>query len=311
MAVSRRIDRTRAREGERMFSRSRVIALVIVLAAAGVLAGCAARSGSCVWGDKDTGLILEYRMSEGDPIAYKYKSEFNQVMQAQGQEIPVDSVQTIAFSIAPSGMKGNDHSIGITIDGMHILIDAPEGGIDEDVEEVAGASFEMTLSRTGEEKNLPNRDVLEFSVGPEGPRSIIPVFSALFPDLPGRPVVVGDSWPSVVDVEEKEGEGSTVLHLDVVNTLDGFETVDGRECARITSAFTGTITGNGIQQGAEWTFESDTDGTGVLIFDFERGVVVSDVSTGTADGTITVNAPMGEMIMPVMRTFTMSTRLAG
>jgi hypothetical protein len=296
-----------------MFRRSRVSLLVVLaaLAAVSVLSGCAGRSGACAWGDKDSGLILEYRMTEGEQLAYQYTSDFSQVMEAQGQEIPIDSVQKVAFSIAPSGMKGPDYAIGVTVEGMNIRIDTPEGNIDGDVDEVVGESFEMTLSKTGEEGNLPEHDVLQFTVGPEGPKSVIPAFSAMFPDLPGRPVVVGDTWPSEITVEEEEGEGATRLHLDIVNTLDGFEMVAGRECARITSTFTGTITGSGVEQGAEWTIESDTDGTGVCFFDFKSGVFVSDESTGTADGTIVVKAPAGEMALPVTRTFKMTTSLDG
>lgn len=294
-----------------MFCRSRILILAVAVAVASVFAGCAARYDAPAWGDKDTGLILEYRMPKGDALAYEYVSEFQQIMQAQGQEIPIDSVQTVEFSIVSSGMKDEVYAVGVTIAGMHVLIDTPGGGIDEDVEEVAGGSFDMTLSRIGEEGDLPENDVLQFTIASEGPRSMVPVFAAMFPDLPGRPIVIGESWPTEINVIEEESQGQTRLHLDVVNTLDGFEMVGERECARITSTFTGTIMGNGVEQGAEWTFESETEGTGVLFFDFKNGVFVSDTSTGTADGAITVNGPMGEMEMPVTRTFIMTTRLAG
>jgi hypothetical protein len=293
-----------------MFCRSRTLTAVVGIAIMAVLTGCAANREAPAWGDKQAGLILEYRFKEGDPLTYEYVSEFEQIMLAQGQEIPINSVQTLEFSMASLGMKEEVYAIGITLDDMHILVDTPGEGIDEDIEEVAGGGFDMTLSKIGEEGDLPENDVLQFTIASEEQRSVVPVFSAMYPDLPGRPVVVGDTWPTEINVVEEEGQGETRLHLDVVNTLAGFEMLGGRECARITSTFTGTVTGNGMEQGAEWIFESDTDGTGVILFDFKSGVLMSDVSTGTADGAITVKGPMGEMEMPVSRTFSMSTSLA-
>jgi hypothetical protein len=293
-----------------MFCRNRFIVLAIAVAAASVLSGCAARHATHEWGDKESGLILEYRMPEGETLDYEYVSEFQQIMTAQGQEIPIDSVQTLTFSIVSSGMQDEVYTVGVRIGAMHILVDTPEDGIDQEIEEVAGGSFDMTLSRIGEEGGLPANDALQFTLEAEGPRSVVPVFSAMFPDLPGRPIVTGESWPTEIDVVEEEGEGQTRLHLDVVNTLEGFEMFGERECARITSTFTGMITGNGVEQGARWMFESDTIGTGVTLFDFRNGVFVSDESTGTADGAITITGPMGEMEMPVTRTFIMTTSLA-
>ena len=71
-----------------------VLCVVAIAAATVALTGCAARTGACTWGDLDTGLILEYRMSEGDPVSYTFTSSSVQTMEIQGQLIPVESVGT-------------------------------------------------------------------------------------------------------------------------------------------------------------------------------------------------------------------------
>ncbi|MBN2566239.1 MAG: hypothetical protein JXB46_11065 [Candidatus Eisenbacteria bacterium] len=284
--------------------------LLVIAAAVFVISGCAGKSGTCASPDKEVGLTLTYKMAEGVPLKYVFTSDFSQTMEIRGEQVPIQTVEVLTFSVLPSGMMGSDYAIGVTIDDMALTIQTPQGDMAPDVAGVVGGSFEMSLSGTGEEGNLPDPETLQFSAGPEGPRSLIPSFSVMFPDLPGKPIMVGDTWPSDVNLDQSEGEGTSMLQLSTVNTLDGFETFQGRECARITSTFTGLITGSGTEQGAQWTMESDTEGTGVCYFDFKNGVLVSDSSTGTADGTITVNSPQGEMVIPVSRNYTMISKLA-
>ena len=73
--------------------------------------------------------------------------------------------------------------------------------------------------------------------------------------------------------------------------------------------FTGVIEGSGNKNGVDWSLESVSDGTGIWYFAHKEGILVSDVTDGTADGSIIVNAPDGEMVMPISRVYTMSTEL--
>ena len=77
----------------------------------------------------------------------------------------------------------------------------------------------------------------------------------------------------------------------------------------ITAVLTGTIEGEGTQQGMAWTMQSDMDGAGTWYFAYKEGILVSDVTEGTADGAIVVHAPNGEMIMPVTREYSMAMEL--
>ncbi len=285
------------------------LCIVAVAAVTVVLTGCAAKTGACAWGDLDTGLILEYRMSSGDATSYKFTSSSIQTMEIQGQLMPVESVETLSFSVEPKGAKDGVHALGITIDGLTVVVSSPRGELEADTDDVVGESFDMTLSKLGAEGGLPDPDVLQYTVGPQGPKSVITGFSVIFPDLPEGPITIGDTWPTTVEVAEESDQGNTVITVHAVNTLEGFETVEGLECARIAAVLTGTIEGDGIQQGAEWTMQSDMDGSGTWYFAYKEGTLVRDVTEGTADGTIVVNGPSGEMTIPVSREYSMVTEL--
>ena len=220
-----------------------VLFVGVVAAATFALTGCAARTGACAWGDLDTGLILEYRMSEGDPVSYKFISSSIQTMEIQGMSIPVESVETLSFSVRPKGVLDGEFALGITIDGLTVEVSSPQGDMEADTDSVVGESFDMTLSKLGVEGGLPDSDALQYSIGPEGPKSVITGFSVIFPDLPDGAIVVGDTWPTTVEIVEQGDDGDVVITVDAINTLEGFETIAGLECARITTVLTGTIRG--------------------------------------------------------------------
>ena len=276
-------------------------------AAVVVLTGCAAKTA--VWGDLDTGLILEYRMSSGDVTSYTFTSESVQTMEIQGQSVPIELAEMLSFSAESKGVKDGDHALGITIDGLTVPASSPRGEIEADTENVVGESFDMTLSKLGAEGGLPDPDALQYTIGPEGPKSVITGFGVIFPDLPDGAITIGDTWPTTVEVAEDSDQGNVVITVHAVNTLEGFETVEGLECAKIASVITGTIEGGGIQQGAEWTMLSDMDGAGTWYFAYKEGILVRDVTEGTADGNIVVQSPNGEMIIPVSRAYSTITEL--
>jgi hypothetical protein len=83
----------------------------------------------------------------------------------------------------------------------------------------------------------------------------------------------------------------------------------GMECAKIASVLTGTVAGNGTEQGATWTMTSDLDGAGTWYFAYKKGILVSDVTEGTSAGAIVVDAPDGQLTMPITREYLMATEL--
>jgi len=287
-----------------MKNLSGLTCLVVAAGVAAVLAGCA---GTC--GVASKGTTLEYRMNDGDAASYRMTSDMVQTMQYGETSVPVESTEVLEFSVTSGGTEGGLIRLGVTVDDLSVVATSPQGSGEADVSGAVGGTFDMTLTRLGEEGSLPETDAVVYTLEPQGPKSLIPIFGAMFPDLPGHPIDIGDSWPSTLEMIDDSGNSVVSVTIDAVNTLDGFETVGGMKCARISSVLSGTIEASGVQDGAEWSLSSATDGTGVCYFAHEDGLLVSDSTEGTADGSITVQGPTGEIVIPVSRTYTMTTEL--
>ena len=113
-------------------------------------------------------------------------------------------------------------------------------------------------------------------------------FQAFFPDLPDRAVKQGDTWPSQDSVTQKTGEGDIFISLNHVNTLDGFETIDGIECARIKTESKGTLKGNLEQGGASLTLDGTTTATTTWYFAIKQGFLVKSDGKSGFSGTVAV-----------------------
>ena len=288
----------------------RLAALMVIVVAVSLLTGCAAKKAPAVlWGDPETGLILEYRMPEKGPLKYEMTTTFLQSMDMGGQSMDTESNTVTAMSVSSRGIKGDDLLLTMTIDDASISVDAPVGEVTADMSDVIGKSFDMSLSILGEEKDLPDPNSIEYDLGPGGKRSAISSVQMMFPDLPGRPIKVGDSWTSVDGFSEKGGGGDMTMSFEIVNTLVGFETVNGMECAKIEAEYTGTIKGSGVQGPAEWSSEGEMEGVSTWYFAYKKGILVKDTTEGTGTANVVAQTPQGEMTIPTMQDISSETKL--
>jgi hypothetical protein len=259
------------------------------------LAGCAVKKGD-LWGDPKTGLILQYRMPDDQILKYQSSGEVNQNMEIMGQSVDVEINSASVFSAKSKGLKGDNHQLGITIDSMSTDIISMQGELSPDMSTVIGKSFDMTLSPLGKELELSGAESIKYDLGAEGKRSISSDFQAVFPDLADRPVKIGDTWTSTDTITEKSENNESIIHLESVNTLKGFETVDGMECVKITVELTGTSEGKGEQQGMDLISEAEVKGTATWYFAYKEGIFVKMISTVSSEGTITVSGPQNMSI---------------
>jgi hypothetical protein len=171
-----------------------------------------------------------------------------------------------------------------------------------------GRSFDMVLSPLGSEVDVSAAEAITFEAA-TGPRSIATGFKLFFPDLPGKPLKVGDSWPSGGGVTEKSGGVEVKLEFQNVNTFEGLETIDGRECARIRSEVTGNLSGSGNQQGMDMVFSGTGKGTDLWYFAVQEGIYVKSTSDMKMDISITLGA-LGQTL-PTTQTRKGEVKLVG
>jgi len=252
-----------------------------------MLAGCAAKTAP-VWGDPQIGIILQYRMPEGQVLKYDSWSETHQTSDVMGQTIETDIASTNAFSVKSNGQKENNHQLTITIDGMSIKIQSTQAELEPDMGTVIGKSFDMTLSALGNELELVGAEAIEYDLGPEGTRNISAGFQDIFPNLAERPVKIGDTWPDETTITEKSDRGEAIIRLSGENTFEGFETIGGLECVKVSATYSGTIESKGEQQGFELNTQGDIKGTATWYFAYKEGIFIKQLNEGTVEGTVDV-----------------------
>ena len=278
-----------------------------LLISAMILAGCAAKTAA-LWGDPQTGLILTYRMPEIQSLGYRFSVDQTQTIEVMGQVIDTESDQSIGFSVLAKGMKDGNQQLAVTIDSMTVNVDSPQGKMSPDMSSVVGKAFDMILSELGKELELSGAASIQYDLGPSGKRNISSSFQAIFPDLPGRPVKVGDTWMTEDLITDKTESAEIRLRFKNTHRLDGFETVDGLDCARIKTTVTGTLEGEGEQQGMGLTFKGDISGDDTWYFAYKEGLYVGMTSTASTTGTIDTSG-LQSLTIPLKQKMDMETRL--
>lgn len=263
----------------------------------GLLTGCA--TTQALWGDPATGLILRYRLPEDQVLSYQSTSEVQQEMEVMGQQVAMDINSETAFTVTPREHGETGYRLGINFDSMTLKMTGPMGELSSDTSGVVGKGFEMSLSDLGKESDLSGADSLRYEIGPGESRSVESDFQAFFPDLPETPIKVGGTWTSQDTITETMDEGEVRIQAESVNTLDGFETIEGVECVKVTAAVTGTFEGEGKQRGADLEFEGTMEGTETWYFAYKEGRYVRMTSEILSEGTVVVSEP--RMIIPLTR----------
>lgn len=279
----------------------RWLAVVPVVLAIALLAGCAAKTAN-LWGDPKTGLILQYQMPEDRVLKYQSSGGMTMDLEIMGQAMEIGADETLAFTVKSKGQKEDNYQLQVTIDSMSMKITTPQGDLVADTSPVEGESFDMTFSPVGEEKDLSGAESIQYEVEPGSIYNIASKFQAVFPDFAGRPVKIGDTWTTRMAITENTNKSESLIKLEVLNTLEGFETVDGMECVRIKAEFTGTIEGKSEPEpGVELVSEGDVKGTDIWYFAYKEGIFVKTVTNGTADVTATATAQ--GITIPMKRVF--------
>jgi hypothetical protein len=244
--------------------------------------------------------VLEYKMPAGRLLTYQIKSEDAQVMDVQGQSMDTQTTATSTITFKGKGLKEKNFLLGVTIDDIATtMTSSAQGDMSPNMSAIKGKTFDMVLSPLGSEVDVSGAEAITYDIATET-RNLGSAFKTFFPDMPGKPVKVGDTWPSTDATEEKGSSMNIRVDLQNANTVEGFETVDGMECARISTQVTGTITGTGNQGGADLTFSGTSKGKTVWYFAVKEGTYVKGTSESTTQMSVDVAA--AGMTIPVTQT---------
>ena len=289
-----------------MFRKRKILSCSFILLILVIIAGCAGKS-------KTLETVMEkldfrYKMPEGQTLKYRTIDNFTQSMEIMGQNMLTEIKKDYVYSVNSKGQKENNFQLEFTIDSISMNVSSSMGNMTPDLSEVAGKSFEMTLSSLGKELEFKGLDKIKYTMGTEGERSISSDFQSVFPGLAGTYIAFGDSWTTIDTIKTNEGGIDMQIVITGENTLDGFEQMNERDCARIKVDYTGVYTSKGMQQGMEFTTTGNMKGKETWYFDYNNGIFVKMISKGNGTGIVVGSGPQ-EMKIPLMQEVEIETML--
>jgi len=165
----------------------------------------------------------------------------------------------------------------------------------------------MTLSPLGKELDISGTEGLVYQVPMSGEQNAANGLRTFFPDLPSEPAPIGYTWTSHDTIHAAENIDLTIIMI-TKNTLAALETIDGKECVKITGIVTGTIQGSGEQAGMNVALESDMEGTETWYFAYKEGMFVQTAVSIQSEGTIAISGAQN-MTMPMTQESKINVKL--
>jgi len=269
----------------RHHARSRGLKTLALLLAVAGIAGAAADKAA-----PQGSVTLAYKLAPGATLAYKQSGSQTQDMDMMGQTMSTVSTSSMDLTLKGKGPKDGNLLIGVTIDAMTLNVQSPQGDITPDLSGVLGKSFDLVLSPLGKELDVSGAAAFTVDMGQAGRRDLTSNFQGFFPDLPDHPVKVGDTWPSEDNIVQKSDAGDVHISLKNENTFDGFETIDGRECARVKAVIKGTLSGALNQGGVSVALDAKLEGIQTWHFAVKDGVFVKAEMKATMGGVISIES---------------------
>jgi hypothetical protein len=279
-----------------------VLTLIVLLS----LAGCAVKQQ--VWGDPETGLTLTYRLPEDQTLRYRTTIEHKHSMASAREERQFETERTFEVSMSSQDRDEGGHQLTITVDTLHWWLDTPRGEIERDIPKVFGKSFGMVLSPLGEESYFTETKEVAYEMQPAGWMNVSDDFMAFFPNLPEGPIKTGERWTTTQYLKDMAFNSAQKIILESVHTLTGVETIDGMECAKISTVMHGMLE----ELGEKWTRAPEMmarfDGTGTWYVAYETGLLVRTSMTLRGSGEMKPNEMRG-MPRRMAQAMTIDTRL--
>ncbi len=272
-----------------------------------LLLSCASKKP--MWGDPQTGLILQYRIDQDQNLNYNISINQNSVMDLMGQSMETVTDINMDFNMECTEIDDQKNMLTqISLKALDITMDGMQGRSNINTSALIGESFGMSLSSMGEKEFIDIESVPKINFGEMsgGERSIQSFFSEILPRLSADPVKVGESWMVQTEYSEPMGEMDLLVKLESNHMLEGLETVEGMECARMKTQSTGTVSGSGSQGGMYMVFVGDLESTSTWYFAYKEGLFIKE----TAEQVLDAKIDLGDMgVLPMTMTDTIEMNL--
>jgi len=271
--------------------RAALILLPLLFGVAGPI-GCAGKQQR-VSDAPPTELTLAYRVPTDRSLRYRTTFEQTHGMELRGQVRSFVFSKALAFSMRSEGSGGDTENLTITVESLEVKLDTPRGLTQKRVPEVEGKSFGMVVSPLGEELSFSGTGAVLYDLPPAGTQNVQIEFEAFFPDLAGRPLSVGDQWETENRITDTAFNSGKKIRLQTVHTLEGFETIDGMDCAKITSVIRGALDESSERITRAPEMSASFEGFAVAYLAYEKGFLVRTTTTLRGSGVAATGGGTG------------------
>jgi hypothetical protein len=273
-----------------------LFSLVIIVVV--MLSGCGRKLSSAASSTGD----LKYGFTGNESYSYSQKSSITQSMVFGGQEVVTNVNSELGFTTAGRGISNGSLILEVTVDTLGIYLNAMGTTMNEDIKEMQGKSFMMTMDPKGEDKNLDDAEGMTYTIAGVQTADLKESFMMIFPRLPKEIVQPGYTWEDTDTVNINTETETAEMILSSVNTVEAREVVAGYDCYKVSYTVSGTRDGSSQTPQGLILMNLDISGTGYYYFAIKEGIIVSDNSDLKMDGDIII--PTGDSLPMEMTTKT-------
>jgi hypothetical protein len=178
----------------------------------------------------------------------------------------------------------------------------PETQAGPDFSRLTGKKAGFALARTGELSAFEGFDALpEFDIVDQGQaiggRRFVNEIREIFMSFPADPVGVGETWFFTKEYVESIPGGEAQVTLDCTYEILGEEKRSGLDCLKLGGDLIFHAEGGGSASGIDYVLRLDGQGSDVVYFDLEKGMILSVERTSTVQGSAE-NEKLG-MVIPM------------
>ena len=269
---------------------------------------------------KDSEYLLRYGIRGEKHWRYTVLSdkitEFN--ISKIGMDLSSKTILKKDYSLSFISSDADQHlKMAVKVNDMSSVTHSSTGQTHIDFSKVKGKTFHSIVTDLGEAVKFTGVAHLkarnEKRSGQILQIGIENFFSPILLALPEKPIKIGDTWQSEssnTTLNEDGIEETVVYKLQCV--FDGVEKINEKECLRIKTFLTGSVTGAGTGNNAldnsYSEFYGKFKGHGTAYLDPDGVVLLKYEKTNVTEGELTLRSNLGQYTEPIktVKTVTMS-----
>ena len=230
---------------------------------------------------------------------YAISNKIHTVQEMMGQHMEIDATSEQQVSVAAVAKAPGQFEYSASIDSLVVTTSM---GPPTDVSKIVGTKFVGVMGANGKVTGG------SYTV-PAGGEEKAPQALGLMNVLP---VIVpnaktGTTWTDTVTSDVVQANGSKVKAILVLTyTMAGDSLVGGRKAFKLTYTATASLSGQGSQQGNDFTIEGKTTGKGVAVI-ASTGQYLGREGSEEANLTVTVEA--AGIVIPITQSATVKISL--